>query len=481
MKSFLHRKAGSLSSNEKLSLRFLNYFTLPRLANLFIIFSVVFVFANYNRWRSKESIIRSDVLVYYQYLPAAIIFHDLTFNFMDNYKGALHFDFCLDKATNGAKIVKTSMGMALMYFPFFLMAHAGAYLFGYDMGGYSMPYQAGIILSVLFYLVLGLHYLRKILERWFDSFTVALTTLLIVFATNLFYYASMEGPMSHVYSFSLFCVIIYHTLLWYEKQSVRNTLVIGLALGALVLIRPTNIIMFLFFIFYDVKSWKEFYARVLLLLKKFPLMLMIMFCVIIFWIPQCIYWKSITGQWFYYSYGNEHFFFTRPQFIKGLFSFRKGWFIYTPLMMFAIAGMIMSYRHLKSFFLPFVIIILLNSWIAFSWWCWWYGGGYGQREMVDIYGLMAIGLAVMISYLLKTKKILIRLPAFVLIMLLMFLTVFNNVQYVHGGIDCHAMSKEAYFENFGHMEPYGDFWDLLQCPDYDKAKLGIQDTVTCKR
>jgi len=269
-------------------------------------------------------------------------------------------------------------------------------------------------------------------------------------------------------------------MLWYKKQSLKNTFVIGLTLGIMILIRPTGIILFLFFIFYDIKSLKELYARFLMLLKKYPLMLLIMFCVILFWIPQCIYWKSITGQWFYYSYGNEHFFFTKPQIFRGLFGFRKGWFIYTPVMMFAIAGMILSYRHLKAFFLPFVIIIILNTWIAFSWWCWWYGGGYGQREMVDIYGLMAVGLAVTISCVLKAKRITIKLHVLIPLMMLMFLTIFNTIQYRNAAIACDAMTKAAYIENFGHSEPYGNYWDLLQCPDYEKAKLGIQDTITCK-
>lgn len=35
------------------------------------------------------------------------------------------------------------------------------------------------------------------------------------------------------------------------------------------------------------------------------------------WVPQLIYWKEMTGQWLYYSYGsNERFFFGDPAIIK---------------------------------------------------------------------------------------------------------------------------------------------------------------------
>jgi len=34
------------------------------------------------------------------------------------------------------------------------------------------------------------------------------------------------------------------------------------------------------------------------------------------------------------------------------------------------------------------------------------------------------------------------------------------------------MTKEAYWNTFGRLHPGGDFWPLLQTPDYDKARKG---------
>ena len=58
--------------------------------------------------------------------------------------------------------------------------------------------------------------------------------------------------------------------------------------------------------------------------------------VVLVWVPQMIYWNEMTGHWLYFSYGSdERFFFGDPAIIKGLFSYRKGLFIYTPLLLFA--------------------------------------------------------------------------------------------------------------------------------------------------
>ncbi len=434
---------------------------------------------NYNSWKSPRSIIDNDILEYYSYLPASIIFHDLTFKFSINYQGHHEFKFWGKNTANGAMVLKMTMGMAYLYLPFFYAAHWYAYLNGYDTGGFSAPYQYALLISALFYFILGLFFLRKILERYFKPIVVAVVLLLIVFGTNLFYFSSFYGPMTHVYSFALFNVMIYYTIKWYEKQTISRTLIIGIVYGLLIIMRPPNAIFFLFFIFFGINSLKDVRPRIELLFRKYLLMFLMVFCVLILWIPQIIYWKMITGQWFYYSYGDEHFFFLKPQLINGLFSFRKGLLIYTPMVAVAFIGMLLSYKTLRSFFLPSLLVFIISLWIIFSWWCWWYGGSFGQRSAIDMFGLMAIGLAVVINYLFK-QKVWIKMPALALILLLMFLNIFNSVQYHYGALSTDAMTKAAYFENFGHREPYGKYWDLLQCPDYNKAKLGIQDTIKCK-
>jgi hypothetical protein len=107
--------------------------------------------------------------------------------------------------------------------------------------------------------------------------------------------------------------------------------------------------------------------------------------------------KQTPAHGSYYSYGDEGFFFTNPQIINGLFSYRKGWLIYTPLMIFALLGILtLARRKFQQFFIPVLIFTVANIYVVYSWWCWWYGGSFGSRPMIDSYPLMAVALAGMV-------------------------------------------------------------------------------------
>jgi hypothetical protein len=452
--------------------------TPPQLANLFIVACVIFMIGNYNNWDRGRKVIDNDVVSYYAYLPSLFIYHDVTLKFVKDYKGPHRFEFWPLTAPNGGYYHKTAMGLAYCYAPFFFAAHGYAYLFGYDTGGYSPPYHIALLISALFFAAAGLFFLRKTLEFFFDNTVVAIVLLLTVFGTNLFYYITIEAAMSHSFSFGLISAFVYYSLRWHQSQKYLTTIKLGLLLGWIVFIRPTNIIIVLFPLLYNINSIKDVKGRVSLFLGNFKQLFIILFCMILFWIPQLFYWKTVTGDWFFSSYGDEGFFFLKPQIINGLFGFRKGWFIYTPLMIFAVMGLAMSFKRLKPVSTALLVFMIINLWITFSWWCWWYGGGLSQRSLVDTYALMAIPLGVFISWLWK-RKYLVKLPGTIVILALVLLTGFYTIQYRFGGLHYNSMTKKAWFENFGHIEPHGNYWKLLQCPDYDKAKKGIQDTVKC--
>ncbi|MCB0815419.1 MAG: hypothetical protein KDB87_19920, partial [Flavobacteriales bacterium] len=56
------------------------------------------------------------------------------------------------------------------------------------------------------------------------------------------------------------------------------------------------------------------------------------------------YWKVYGGAWIFDSYQNpgEGLDLFYPHLHRFLFSFRKGWFIYTPLMLVAAAGLLFA-------------------------------------------------------------------------------------------------------------------------------------------
>ena len=429
---------------------------------------------NVKFWKHESRVICWDVISYYAYLPATFIYDDVTLDFLNNSSLDKEVQFWPIKTPIGKNAIKTSMGMSFLYAPFFLLGHFYALHSHYAANGFTVPYKFALMMSSLFYLLIGLFFLRKVLLKYYSETVTGITLISIFFGTNLFYYSAYEATLSHAYNFSLFAVFIYLSIKWHKKPSVKNSIWFGLLFGLLSLVRPSNIIIILFFGLWQVKSFKDIGKRFMFFIKSYRLIFIMILSFLIVWIPQFIYWKVVSGSFLYYSYSNnEHFFFNNPQIINGLFSYRKGWLLYTPIMAFALLGIFVLYKRNKSFFLPILTFQLVNIYIILSWWAWWYGGCYGARAFIDSYSILAIPFAAFVDLLIKQKK-LFKIPGLVLVFALVLFSVFQTSQYYYGEIHWDSMSKKAYWSTFGKLSRPDNFQQLLEHPDYAKAKEGIQ-------
>ncbi len=430
---------------------------------------------NAKYWTMERRVIYWDIISYYGYLPATFIYGDVTLGFLKTSKEDFGDKFWAEDAPNGGKVQKMSMGLAILYSPFFFMAHITAKLLHYEADGFSVPYRIFLLLSSVFYLVVGLHFLRKLLLRYFSEMVTSITLFSIVIGTNLFYYVAYEGPMSHCYSFAAFAVLAYLTVKWYESPTYKLTIFIGLLLGLIILIRPTNIVVLFFFALFNIQSMKDLGLRIRFFLTS-PHTLIFAACIFLVWLPQLIYWKTVTGQWLFYSYIKGGLYFDNPHIINGLLSYRKGWLLYTPLMAFALVGIIFLRKQLKAFFLPVLVFTLINIYTILSWWCWWYGGCLGMRPFIDSYSILAIPLAALLTWILGQKTIL-KTAGISLIVLFTIYGRFVTKQYCNGAIHWDSMSRAAFWDSFGHAHPSANFEKLLLPPDYDKAIEGKEVNV----
>jgi hypothetical protein len=133
-----------------------------------------------------------------------------------------------------------------------------------------------------------------------------------------------------------------------------------------------------------------------------------------------------------------------------LFSFRKGWLLYTPIMLFAVIGLFI-WRKKDTFHGNFIVIaFFVFLYVVSCWTTWWYAASFGQRAMVDIYPLLAIGFGFFIlnlrSKLSKTIFISIGL-------LFTFLNLFQTYQLSKGVLHTHLMTKDYYLSTFGQLTP----------------------------
>jgi hypothetical protein len=426
-------------------------------------------------WRKQDRVIEWDVHSYYAYLPALFIYNDIKLE-----KSIYQFDtdywlFWPNVEADGRRIIKTSMGTAIMYAPFFFIAHAFAEspLSVYSANGFSEPYKLFLLLSAVFYLFVGLVFVQKNLSHFsFSEAQTALTILLIGTGTNLLCYSSQSAPMPHVYSFCLVAVFIFYAIKWHEQRTIKNTLIIGLLLGLISLIRITNILIVLFFILYDAATLSALKEKIFFFFKKYYHLLIAVAACLLVWLPQIIYWKTVSSKYFYYSYPDEHFFFLHPQIMEGLFGFRKGWLVYTPMMAFAIAGIFLMRNDLKKFALNITIFLLLNIYIIFSWWAWWYGGTFGQRPMVESYALLAIPFASFVKFITE-RKLFVQIGFYCIAGFFIWLNIFQTYQFEVHSLHWDGMTTKLYFKQFAKMDRIPDYDKYVERPDYGKAKLGF--------
>lgn len=440
-----------------------------RIINWLIILFVINMSFGISNWKEDNRIIGYDIMYYYSYLPATFLHHDIALNFVKENPEKYYGKFRYRPSPNGKSVSKMTMGLAFLYAPFFLIGHIAAHLSQYEPNGFTQPYKFWLAMSAIFYLAFGLYYLRKTLLRYFSEWITAITCLSVVLGTNLLHYLTAEPTMSHSYVFAATAAYIYFVIKWYDIPNYKNTIIVGLLAGLITLIRPTNVIILLFLFLYKVTSVESFKERIRFLLRKYKLLLVMLLALFIIWIPQLIYWKYVTGHYFFYSYEGEGFFFNNPKIIQGLFSYRKGWLLYTPVMAFALIGIPFLLRKQKQFFLPVLIYTLLNIYIVLSWWSWWYGGGFGLRAFIDSYTILSLPLAAFLSWCFE-KKMIIKIITIIVLFTLIWFNHFQTRQYNNLAIHWDSMTKEAYWNSFGRLHPTTEFWNLLEEPDYEAAK-----------
>jgi hypothetical protein len=435
---------------------------------------VVVINFQHRHWMG-ERVIEWDVKSYYAYLPAAFIYQDLSLEFRrENLEKFGDLIWPVTTPT-GKQAIVTSMGMSILYSPFFFIAHGVAQITPWEADGYSPPYRFALNFSTLFYVLMGLIFLKKVLLRWFTPWVTTFTLVAVFAGTNLLYYTTYEAAMSHGFNFALIAVFLYYTIRWYDAPgSAKRIAWLGLLAGFITLVRPTNIIVLILFFLWGVDSWNAFRERFMYFIRRPALVGIMAGCFVLAWVPQFIYWKYISGMFFYFSYGElgGSFFWHNPQIMNILFSYKKGWFVYTPLMFFAFLGIFLLPWKLRGAFLPILLFKLVNIYILSSWWAWWFGGGFGLRAFIDSYAIMAIPFATLVTALSRQRR-LVSYPTIGLLAVLIWFAYFQMRQYRSGAIHWWWMNKEAYWETFLKRRPTQRYWDLITIPDYELARQGI--------
>lgn len=366
----------------------------------------------------EGDVIGSDGKIYYQYFVRIFITHDFV---------------------NGG-LIKYPLGTTLLQLPFLVLGLLVSKLTGLDLQeGMSPVFRGCMFAAAVFYAFLGVILIYCLLEKRCDKKVAAITCFCMVWGTMFWEYVTRKAGYSHVYGFFI-CTAFVYFVEWYEshyskelsaKKRITMDFLLGILLGLVILVRNTNIIIGLVYLFYRVNSVKELSAR-LKKLFSWKILIQITGCSAVY-VMQIICWKLQTGSWILYSYGNEAFsYLSSPKIFRVLFSDAKGLFIYSPVLIFSIIGALMLSEKGKEYRIAIWTIFVIQTYIISAWWCWWLGWGYGERMYCDILIIFAIPFA---DFLVQLEGLRDKMKViYAIIYIFIFIFVFLNFMWMNG---CH--------------------------------------------
>lgn len=418
----------------------------------YLLFFILFgILVNQRFLNTKTSGLAGSVSIdgngYYYYLPATLIYHDFSYSFYDNEKNKIKpiYKPYLTPYINNQLVNKYYCGTALCLSPFFICGMAVSAIAGTPINGYTDTFLMLVSIAGIIYFLLAVFLLIEIGKFFSVPEKISFwTALLFFFGTNLYHFTIQEPSMSHLYSFFAVALFFYLLTKVIPSPSKQKLFFLGLSLGLVALIRPPNLIIILFvpFFFHSLKEFVDFVKA--LITKQFWGLLLMLLAFFLMLSIQSFFYYIQTGDFFIMAYPGETFDFEDPEIMNILFSYRKGLFLYTPLIFVALLFIVFAGKDGYKKAITFITLGVF-LYITASWWCWTYGGGLGNRPFIDIYPIIIITVLYLFNKVKRpTKFIVITLCVpFVFINQLMAYQYANRMMNTIGNI-----TKEDYWDLF---------------------------------
>lgn len=451
---------------------------------IFIIFILIFIINNY--FINDKVRIKGDGVYYYDFLPSLFIHHDFVRIGRPIQQDSAFYNrintlpLYLDYGT-GYRVNKCPSGTAVCQLPFFIIAALTTHCEGNFNDGYQLPFQRAVYFAAIFYLFLTIILLRKILELYdVKKFAIIWSQLLLVLGTSVTNYTNYDPGYSHIYSLFAITAFIFFGRSYFVKRNLKHFIYACIFLGLTLVIRQVNLLVLLFIPFMagSAENLKSGFA---LLFKHYKTLLIgiLLFLAICF--IQCLSWYLQTGSFFIYSYPGETFNFTEPQIINVLFSYKKGLFVYTPVLFFSLFGIVWLMIKRKFYLaITWFSFFAILTYIISSWWSWWYGCSYGMRPYIDFYAIFFIPFAMMLDGMNNKLRIVIVVLSFLTIPL----NIIQTYQYKNYILHWINMDKEKYWKVF--LKTSEKYRLLIWKQDYNPGyyntikEINLGDTIVKK-
>lgn len=372
--------------------------------------------------RVDNHLIGSDGIKYYAILRSLVL--DQDFDFANDF--ALLDTPSSIVAETGKSENPFAIGTALLWLPFFLVAHflslaLSALGLNLATNGISYLYESLTLIGSILYASVGFILVFQTASRLFNRQATLIATISMWWATPAIYYIIAEPSMSH--ALTLFTNALF-LFIWYPPRFTRTTqdwITLGFITSLAALVRWQDGILILLPII-ELCWWV--WDKKISLQEGRRYLFMFGISVLAGFLPQFIMWSQVYGSPLLIPQGESFMNWLTPQPWLTLFSARHGLITWHPIFLLALLGLIPLWKRDKIIVLTISYIFLTQLYINSSVSDWWAGDAFGGRRFIGLIPFFVLSFSALASWFQKEKRLHLLVSA------LMILILWNGLSFI---------------------------------------------------
>jgi hypothetical protein len=352
--------------------------------------------------------VRGDGVGYYAFARALLIEHRLDFtkdwqranaSFRMSRIGADGQPLAKQYTRTGHLDNHFSIGPALLWSPFLIIAHAGVILcdrFGAQIpaDGFSKPYLMAMALGTALYGFLALLISFSLARRFVADRWAFLATLGIWFGSSLPVYMYFNPSWSHAQSAFTVAVFAWYWTITRATRTWFQWMILGMLGGLMLDVYYLSVILLLLPLLESLGEYREsaLGSRDESVGRLLSNNVIFGVAAVVAFLPTLVTKKIIYGGYLNFGY-TEKWFWNSPAFLKVCFSSDHGLFTWTPIAIFSLLGLFAIRTRDRSLAL-YSTTVFLGYLVALGCYQDWAGiSAYGNRFCVSLTVLLVLGLA----------------------------------------------------------------------------------------
>jgi hypothetical protein len=357
------------------------------------------------------------------------------------------------------------LGAPMLWSPFYAIADGACRAQGLGTcQGYTYPYIRAVIVGTVFWTVLGCGLTVSAIRRMGGrQRTAALSVSALALASPLVFYVLQNADYSHGCSFFAASLVLYTVVRARDTPTAAAFFAAGIAVGLAFLVRWQDAVLGLMPLALALTGGPATTVR-----GRAVRVAALSTGALLAACPQFVFWNALYGRPLTIPQAGDFLSLAHIEAFRFFFSTWNGVLLWHPILLVAFAGLFLSgilsgprhdSRTLRRVCLAVIVLELLVSMMVVDWWS---GGAFGQRRLVSVLPILALGLSQVTEAALRRSRTL-ALALAAVVSLLIAWNMLTLTRYYQGRLPFNPPVPASYLSGvpYGHFDYGRRFSDIL--------------------